>query len=329
MNGLSVRLFGLVCSLLPLAASAQVPTVRVDGSSTVYPLTEAVAEEFQKTTNGKVHVTVGISGSGGGFKKFLREEIDIGDASRPILNQELAEARKNGIKFLELPIAFDALSVVVNKENNWADTLTTDELKRIWEPQAQGKVTNWNQVRPTFPDVPLKLFGPGADSGTFDYFTEVIVGKSKASRGDYLASEDDNVLVQGVSREKGALGYFGYAYYTENKDKLKVVAIDNGQGGVMPSEETLLSGKYVPLSRPLFIYVNTKALSRPEVEQFVEFYLRNVGKLAREIGYLPLPDDVYEKCLDRLKKRATGTSFAGHAQAGLSVHDLFKGELHE
>ncbi len=308
--------------------SAQPLRVTIDGSSTVYPITEAVAEEFQKAKSGNIHVTVGISGTGGGFKKFLRGETDICNASRPILQQEFDAAKKAGIEFIELPIAFDALSVVVNPENTWADTLTTAELRLMWEPAAEKKITNWKQVRPTFPDAPLTLYGPGADSGTFDYFTEVIVGKAKASRGDYMPSEDDNVLVQGITKDKNALGYFGFAYFLENKDKLKLVAIDAGKGPVKPSEETVMKGSYSPLSRPLFIYVNVKSLDRAEVREFVEFYLTHVGKLAKEVGYIPLPADSYEKAKNRLTGRESGTAFLGHSEAGMHVDEMFARQLH-
>ncbi|MCX7624766.1 MAG: PstS family phosphate ABC transporter substrate-binding protein [Candidatus Sumerlaeaceae bacterium] len=321
--------FAAALTVLSSTSFAEKPTVRIEGSSTVYPLTEAVAEEFQKAKANAVHVTVGISGTGGGFKKFLRKETDINDASRPILEQELEEARRQGVKFIELPIAFDALSVVVNLENTWVDHLTTAELQRIWAPDAQGKVTNWKHVRPNFPDVPLALFGPGSDSGTFDYFTEVIVGKPKASRGDYMASEDDNVLVQGVSKNKGGMGYFGYAYYVENRNRLKVVPIDGGNGPVEPSEETVLKGKYIPLSRPLFIYVNAESLQRPEVAEFINFYLDHIADLANDVGYIPLPKDAYEKAKARVKARQTGTIFVGHSKAAVTVDDLFRGKLHD
>ncbi len=313
----------------PPPAAAQPKTVRLDGSSTVYPITEAVAEEFQKEKKGGVRVTVGISGTGGGFKKFLRGEIDIANASRPILQKEFDEAKKNGIEFIEIPIAFDALTVVVNHDNTWADRLTTGELRMIWEPAAQGKVTSWKQVRDGFPDAPLALFGAGADSGTFDYFTEAIVGKAKSSRGDYTASEDDNVLVQGVSGNKNALGFFGYAYYVENKDKLKAVAVDAGRGGaVVPSEETVLRAEYFPLSRPVFIYVSKKALERPEVKEFAEFYVASAGDLAKEVKYIPLPKSAYEKAAARLAEMKTGTAFQGHSETGLHVDELLNKPLH-
>ncbi|MFN3535639.1 MAG: PstS family phosphate ABC transporter substrate-binding protein, partial [Desulfatiglandales bacterium] len=255
--------------------------IKVDGSSTVYPITEAMGEEFQKVKKGSVHVTVGISGTGGGFKKFCRGETDISDASRPILKKEMEACKENGIQYIELPVAYDGLAVMVNLKNNWVDKLTVEELKKMWEPEAQGKITNWKQIRPEWPDLPLKLYGPGVDSGTFDYFTEAIMGKSKASRGDFTASEDDNVLVQGIAGDKGGLGYFGLAYYEENKDKLKLVPIVNPKTGqaVLPSITTVMEGTYQPLSRPLFIYVNLKSVEEAEVKEFVEFYLKNAPKL--------------------------------------------------
>ncbi len=329
--GLRNNLLGMISAgalALVTPALGQKPMVKIDGSSTVFPLTEAVAEEFQKAKAGAVNVTVGISGTGGGMKKFLRNEIDIADASRPMLQQELDEARKNGMKFLELPIAYDALSVVINPQNTWVDHLTTSELRLIWAPEAQGKITSWKQVRASFPDVPLTLYGPGSDSGTFDYFTEVIVGRSKASRGDYTASEDDNVLVQGVARDKGALGYFGYAYYVENRNRVKIVPIDSGKGPIEPTEDSVLKGTYTPLSRPLFLYVNVESLKRPEVEEFVKFYLEHIGELASEVGYVPLPNSAYAKGLQRLKKREVGTVFAGHAEASVTLDALFEKKLH-
>ncbi|GAB4313409.1 MAG: PstS family phosphate ABC transporter substrate-binding protein [Candidatus Sumerlaeia bacterium] len=310
-------------------APAQEKVVKVDGSSTVYPVTEAVAEEFQIAQKGAVKVTVGISGTGGGFKKFTRGEIDLTNASRPILTSELEAARRNGIKFIELPVCFDALTVMVNPQNDWVDFLTVEELKKVWSPEAQGNVMNWNQIRPSFPDRPLTLYGAGADSGTFDYFTEAIVGKAKSSRGDFTASEDDNVLVQGISNDRNALGYFGYAYYAENKDKLKAVPIKHGDSApVLPSAETVLRGTYQPLSRPLFIYVNSASLeNKPEVREFVEFYLKNAADLAKEVGYVPLPADAYEKGLKRLESRQTGSAFGGHAEVGLHLDELFQREL--
>jgi phosphate transport system substrate-binding protein len=316
--------FAALLAYLPAAASAQI--VQIDGSSTVFPVTEAVAEEFQQAKKGKVKVTVGISGTGGGFKKFCRGETDIQDASRPILKSEMEDCKKAGVEYIELPVAFDALTVMVNPKNNWASVMTVAELKKIWEPSAQGKITNWNQVRPKWPDAPLKLFGAGADSGTFDYFTEAITGKAKSSRGDFTASEDDNVLVQGIANDRNALGFFGYAYYAENKDKLKAVAVDNGKGGVAPSEKTVLDGSYQPLSRPIYIYVSKKAAAKPEVREFVEFYLKNAPKLVREVKYVPLPDKLYTMGANRFKSGKLGTAFSGHADVGVTIDDLMKRE---
>jgi len=314
---------GLVAS----PAFSQGPLVKIDGSSTVFPVTEAVAEDFQKAKKGAVKVTVGISGTGGGFKKFCRGEIDVSNASRPILRKEMEECKQAGIEYIELPVAFDALTVVVHPRNTFIKQLTIAEMKKMWEPAAQGKVTRWNQVNPQWPDQPMKLFGPGADSGTFDYFTEAVVGKSKSSRGDFTASEDDNVLVQGVSRDVNGLGYFGYAYYIENKDKLKAVPIVNDKGqAVEPSMEAVLKGSYNPLARPIFIYVNAKSLAKPEVKEFVEYYLKNGAKLAKEVKYVPLPDSAYKTALDHLHRGKKGTVFGGTAEAGVTIEELLKRE---
>ncbi len=309
-----------------LVASAAQKLVQIDGSSTVYPITEAVAEEFQKTQK-DIKVTVGISGTGGGFKRFVRGEIDINNASRPVKSSELEACQQNGIEFIELPIAFDALAVVVNPKNTWVDYLTVEELKRIWEPEAQGKQIRWSDIRPGWPDKPITLFGPGVDSGTFDYFTEAIIGEAGKSRGDYVASEDDNVLVQGVSQDEYALGYFGLAYYLENKDILRAVPIDNGNGPVAPTPENVENGTYQPLSRPLFIYVNRKSADREEVEKFVTFYLENAADLVKEVGYVPLPKRAYELALERFKKRVTGSVFGGHgATVGVSIEEILQKE---
>ncbi|MFN4194713.1 MAG: PstS family phosphate ABC transporter substrate-binding protein [Thermosynechococcus sp.] len=321
--GVAAAVAALSASLIPAAFSQQgAPVVRIDGSSTVYPVTEVAAEQFQKAQGGKIRVTVGISGTGGGFKKFCRGETDISNASRPILAQEIEICKQNRVQYIELPIAYDALTVVVNPQNNWATSLTVAELKKVWEPGSQ--INNWNQIRPSFPNLPLKLFGAGADSGTFDYFTEAIVGKAKSSRKDYTASEDDNVLVQGVSRERAALGYFGYAYYMENKNKLKAVAIDNGKGPVMPSEKTVLNGTYQPLSRPIFIYVNANSAKRPEVRQFVTYYLSNGPAIVRKARYVALPSSAYKTVLARFNKNQVGTAFGGKEAVGLKMDDLLK-----
>jgi phosphate transport system substrate-binding protein len=316
---------GVLAAGAPAAFGAS-PVVTLDGSSTVYPISEAVAEEFQKHKKGDVKVTVGISGTGGGFKKFCRGEIDISDASRPIKKSEMEDCAKAGIKYIELPIAYDALTVVVHPQNTWAKTLTVADLKKIWEPDAQGKITNWNQVRADFPDVPLKLYGPGTDSGTFEYFTEAIVGKAKASRSDYTASEDDNTLVTGVSRDKGGLGYFGYAYYAENTKKLAAASIDGGKGPVAPSEKSVEDGSYTPLARPVFIYVSEKALEKPEVKEFVDFYMKNAPKLVKEVKYVPLPASIYAINTENVNKKKLGTVFGGKSDVGLKVEDLVKKE---
>jgi phosphate transport system substrate-binding protein len=315
-------------ALAAASAPAGAQLIKIDGSSTVFPVTEAMAEDFQKATKGKVRVTVGISGTGGGFKKFCRGETDISDASRPILAKEMEDCKKAGVQYIELPVAYDALTVVINPKNDWIKSLTPQELKKMWEPGAQNKITKWNQVNPAWPDQPLKLFGPGADSGTFDYFTEAINGKSKASRGDYTASEDDNVLVQGVSRDVAGIGYFGYAYYIENQDKLKAVPIAPAPGkpAVSPSMDTVINGSYEPLSRPIFIYVNAKSLDRPEVKQFVEFYMKQADALVREVKYVPLPAKAYAYNMNMVEKKVLGTKFGGTAQVGLTIEDLMKME---
>lgn len=319
-------LLGLL--LVATMAQAETKTVKIDGSSTVYPVTEAVAEEFQIANKGEINVTVGISGTGGGFKKFCRGEIDIADASRPILKKEMDACREAGIKYIELPVAYDALTVVINPKNDWIKSMTVDELKKIWAPEAQQTVTSWNQVNPAWPNEPLKLYGPGADSGTFDYFTEAIVGKSKSSRGDYTASEDDNVLVQGVSRDKGALGYFGFAYYAENSKKLKAVPIVEKAGApaVSPSFDTVKDGTYQPLARPIFIYVNVASLDKPEVKSFVDFYLAKAPALIPQVKYVPLPEKAYTLAKSNVANKKIGTGFGGVAEVGVSVEDLLQRE---
>lgn len=321
-------LAGLLTAGFAAGAHAQAKLVKIDGSSTVFPVTEAVAEDFQKAQKGAVNVTVGISGTGGGFKKFCRAETDVQNASRPILAKEMADCKAAGVEYVELPVAFDALTVVVNPKNTFIRSLTVDELKKMWEPSAQGKVTKWKDVNPAWPDAPMKLFGAGADSGTFDYFTEAIVGKAKSSRGDFTASEDDNVLVQGVSRDVNALGFFGFAYYAENQDKLKAVPIaaKAGSPAVGPSMESVLEGSYQPLSRPIFIYVNAKSLDKPEVKAFVDYYLTQGSKLAREVKYVPLPDRAYKLALEHVNKRRKGTVFGGVAEVGVTIEELMKRE---
>lgn len=323
-----VQRFVLCGVLITGAGPAWAATlITADGSSTVYPITEAVAEEFQKQHR-DVRVTVGISGTGGGFKKFCAGETDLSNASRPIKPSEVELCGKNGIGYIELPVAFDGLAVVVHPSNTWASSMTVQELKKLWEPSAQETVTRWGQIRPGWPDKEIHLFGPGVDSGTYDYFTEAVVGKSGASRGDYTSSEDDNVLVQGIATDPLALGYFGMAYYEANQDKLKVVPIDdenpgNGAGPVLPTYENVVKGTYQPLARPIFIYVNRKAADRPEVQNFVKFYLTEGPSLVKEVGYIGLPDQAYELALGRFEQRRTGSLFGGKgAQVGVKIEEL-------
>lgn len=297
--------------------------IQIDGSSSVYPITEAVAEEFRKKRP-DIRVTVGVSGTGGGFKKFARGELDISNASRPIKKSEIDDCKKNNISFIEVPVAYDGLAVVVSPANDFVDHLTVEELKKIWEPAAQNKIKSWKQVRAGFPDVPLRLYGAGTSSGTYDYFTEAIVGKAKSSRGDYTASEDDNVLVQGVSSDKGALGYFGLAYYLENKNKLKLVGIDAGKGPVYPSDSTVTTGTYAPLSRPEFIYINSRSASSEILKEFVRFYMANAPQLVKEVGYVPLPTEVYALSLDRFLKNRQGSMFADKSTVGADLIKLLK-----
>ena len=423
-------------TLIAPAALAQV--VKIDGSSTVYPVTEGIAEDFQKAKKNAIKVTVGISGTGGGFKKFCRGETDVQNASRPILAAEMADCKAAGVEYIELPVAFDALTVVMNPRNTFLQAISVDELKKIWEPAAQGKITKWNQVNPAWPDAPIKLFGAGSDSGTFDYFTEAIngkskssrgetdvsnasrpitkkemedcraagisylempvaydaltvvinpknsflesatvaemkklwepaaqgkvsrwnqvnpawpdapvklfgagadsgtfeyfteaiVGKSKASRGDYTASEDDNVLVQGVSQDVNAIGYFGYAYYAENQSRLKAVPIVEkaGKPAVSPSEATVLNGSYQPLSRPIFIYVSAKSLAKSEVKEFSEYYMKNAAKIAKEVKYVPLPPQAYTVGLEHIAKMKKGTVMGGKNEVGVRIEDLLARE---
>jgi phosphate transport system substrate-binding protein len=324
--GASVLLTSFAAVSAPQFAQAQ-SVIKIDGSSTVFPIAEAVAEEFQISKKGKVRVTVGIAGTGGGFKRFCRGETDISNASRPILKEEMELCKAAGIKYLELPVAFDALTVVVNPQNTWVKTLTVADLKKMWEPAAQSRVTKWNQVRSDWPAQPLMLFGPGADSGTFDYFTEAVNGKAKASRGDYTASEDDNTLVQGVENNKNAIGYFGFAYYIGHKDKMRAVTIVNPKGqAVGPSIEAVNDGSYQPLSRPLFIYVRETAVQRAEVKEFIEFYLTEGAELVKEVGYVPLPPQAYKLALQHFNSKKLGTVFGGVPEVGVTIDALLARE---
>jgi len=314
----------------PAASNAAPALIQVDGSSTVFPISEAVAEEFQKA-NPAIRVTVGISGTGGGFQKFCRGETDISDASRPIRPTEIETCQKAGIEYIELPVAYDGLAVVVNPKNTWATSITVAELKTLWSPDAQGKVLRWNQVRSSWPNREVRLFGAGVDSGTYDYFTEAVVGKEGASRGDFTSSEDDNVLVQGVSSDELALGFLPFAYVEQNQDKLKLVPVDdgkaeNGSGPLSPSAETVRNGTYQPLSRPLFIYVAKKAAERPEVQKFVDAYF-GASALIREVGYVELTPQIYDLAKKHFAERKVGTAFgAGGSQVGLTLEQLLTRE---
>lgn len=296
-NAIGVFIIGLVAVLAGCNNTGNDLSVSIDGSSTVFPLTAAIAEEYRAEAP-RLRVTIGVSGTGGGFQKFGKGQLDIANASRPIKKEEIALASKNNIHYLQLEVAYDGLAVVVNPENNWVDSLTVQQLKKIWEPAAQGKITHWNQINPTWPNKELHLFGPGVASGTFDYFTKAIVGKSGSSRGDYMASEDDNVLVKGVAGDKYAMGFFGLAFYETNNEMLKLVGVDNGKGAVKPTRKTIKNSTYTPLARPLFIYVNSKSVNNPDVVKFVRFYLKNADKVVKNVGYIALTAEEYKQQLE-------------------------------
>ncbi len=300
--------------------------IKVDGSSTVYPISEAMAEEFQK--NSEARVTIGVSGTGGGFQKFCNKETLLTGASRPVKPSEVEKCKKNGVEFVEIPVAYDGITVVIHPENDWAETMTIAELNKIWGPEAQGKINKWSQVRDGWPDEKIELFAPGTASGTFDYFTHAVNGKEQASRGDFSPSEDDNVIVTGVSRSKNALGFFGFAYFDENRDSLKAVEIkaDEDAEAVAPSMETIANGTYQPLSRPMFIYVQKDALEdNKHLQQFVDFYLSDGKPLVKEVGYIPLPDKAYELAQKRVDARTTGSVFEGGSKIGVTVEELLSG----
>ncbi len=301
-------------------------TISIDGSSTVYPISDAIAKEYRKTPEGgKAQIEVKFSGTSGGFRRFCAGETDISNASRPISLEEMQTCAKAGVAYVELPVAFDALTLVVNPKNDWAQDITLEELKKIWEPAAQGKITNWNQVRASYPDKPLKLYGAGSASGTFDYFNEVTSGKAKASRTDYTASEDDNVLVQGIANDPNALGYFGLAYYEANQTRLKALAVDRGKGAVLPSRKTVEKAQYQPFSRPLFIYVSFKsAQNKAEVRSFVEYYLKKVKDTAPQVGYVPLPDEAYHIANVQFVRGEVGTVFEGVPQPDVTISELLR-----
>lgn len=312
-------------------AAALSGEVKVDGSSTVFPISEAVGEDFG-LEHSAVRVMVGESGTGGGFKKFGAGEVDVTGASRPIKPSEVELCQKNGIEYIEIPVAYDGLAIVVNPKNTWASSITVEELKSLWAPEAQAKVTKWSQVRPGWPDKEIHLFGPGVDSGTYDYFTQAIVGKEHSSRGDYTSSEDDNVLVQGVAGDEYALGFFGLAYFESNVERLKLVPVDdgksdNGSGPIAPSQDTVRTGQYQPLSRPIFIYVSKKSLDKPQVAAFVKYYLTHAATLSKEVGYIPLPDEAYALVQQRAEQKVTGSIFGGKgSQVGVKIEDLLKAE---
>ncbi len=322
---------GVLASIHGPLAKAE-PTIKVDGSSTVFPITEGVSEEFQKNEKGKIHVTVGVSGTGGGFKKFCRGETDVQDASRPITKSEMEDCKKAGVAYFELPIAFDAIAIVVNNEAKWVNEITVAELKKLWEPEAQGKIMTWDKVNAKWPKEKLALFGASTDNGTFDYFTEAIMGKAKSSRGDYNASVDHNARVTGVSSNKYALGYMPYSYYFNNKEKLKILGLVGGKGApkpteaIKPTEQTVLSGDYYPLSRPIFIYASKKSMERDEVKKFINFYIESAAEMAKAVNYIPLTATAYKTAKDHVLKNKIGTVFEGEAKAGLTIDQILKKE---
>jgi phosphate transport system substrate-binding protein len=317
----------------PATNDGKAQRIAIDGSSTVFPITEAAAEEFQKVNPARV--MIGVSGTGGGFKKFCSGETAITGASRPIKPSEVKLCGENAIDYIELPVAYDGIAVVAHPDNKELNHLTVAELKTIWAPEAQGKVTQWAHVRTGLPAKELHLFGPGVDSGTYDYFTKAIVGTEHSSRGDFTSSEDDNVLVQGIATDPSALGFFGFAYYAENEDRLKLIPIqaetadgkaDNGDGPIAPSLITVANGTYQPLSRPIFIYVSKQAAERKEIQAFVDFYFKNADELVKEVGYIPLPPKAYELASKRFNARKTGSVFAGEgSKVGVSVEELLTG----
>ena len=334
-NGGLVKFFyAMVLFLISQQVQAQNTTqniIKVDGSSTVYPITEAIAEEFQIAKKNKIKVTVGVSGTGGGFKKFCRGETDLQDASRPISHTEMADCKKAGIQYFELPIAFEGTVVAVNIKNTWLNEISVADLKKIWEPPATGKIKKWNQIKAQWPDAEFKLFGAGSDSGTFDYFTEAIVGKAKSSRGDYTAAEDDNTIVKGIAGDRNGIGYLPMSYYEENKKTLKALAIIGGEKAptktaVFPTVQTVENGTYFPLSRPLFIYVSAAAIKKPEVSEFVKFYIKNAVEIVPQVKYVALPPQAYIMIEERFLKGKTGTVFSAGSHVGMKIEELIKKE---
>ncbi|MCX7595186.1 MAG: PstS family phosphate ABC transporter substrate-binding protein [Fischerella sp.] len=331
---LGLSFVSIIAAVITLTACAdrqnQASTdIKIDGSSTVYPISDAVAKEFRKTSQGKnVTIDVKFSGTTAGFRKFCAGEIDISDASRPILIKEMDACVKAGVGFIELPVAFDALTVAVNPQNTWAKDITVAELKKVWEKAAQGKITNWNQIRSSYPNRPLKLYGAGKDSGTYDYFNEAIMGDKNNARSDYIGSEDDDVLVEGISKDPNALGYIPFAYFEANQNKLKALPVDNGKGAVYPSALVVRTAQYQPLSRPLFIYVNSKfAQNKPELRAFVEFYLKNARKLVTAVGYVPLPDEGYRLSEIQFSRGEIGTAFQGAPEPYVTIAEVLRRQV--
>jgi len=310
----------------PQLTGAPAGKVVADGSSTVYPVTDAVAKAFRGTPNGqKAEIEVKFAGTSAGFRRFCAGETDINNASRPILKSEMSTCVKNGVAFIELPVAFDALTIAVNPQNIWAKDITVDELKKVWERSAQGRINNWNQVRVSYPNQPLNLFGAGADSGTFDYFNEVITGGTDNARSDYVGSEDDRILVQGINKFPGALGYIPHAYYKQSQGAVKALPVDNGKGAIPPDDANIKNAAYQPLSRPLFIYVNSKSVQdKPELRAFLEFYLKKAPDLVETVGYLPLPDDAYRLAEIQLTRGEIGTAFQGVPEPDITVEELLR-----
>ncbi|AFZ34561.1 phosphate ABC transporter substrate-binding protein, PhoT family [Stanieria cyanosphaera PCC 7437] len=314
----------LVAVAIPLA-SQEKQSIKVDGSSTVYPITKKIIEEYQANQKQPVNIESNFSGTGGGFDKFCRGETDINNASRPIQLDEMEACNNSEVRYIELPVAFDALTVVVNPQNNWLESITLEELAKIWSPEAEGKITHWNQVRPDFPDQPLNLYSPGRDSGTFDYFTEAVIGEVGSSRNDLTASEDDDALVQGVSQDPNALGYFGLAYYEQRANEMKAIAVDSGKGAVLPSRETVEQAQYQPLSRPLFIYVNAASAQKNQtLREFIDFYLAQAPELVTQVGYVPLPEEAYHIDKVTFHKGEVGTVFEGKSQFNLTIPELLR-----
>jgi len=333
LNFLSLAIAIFSLSAMATSLFAQAAVVTIDGSSTVYPITKLAGEAFEQQTKGDIKVNVAFSGTTGGFRKFLKGEIDIADASRPILKAEMEEAKANGIEYIEIPIAYDALTIAVHPENTWAESIKVSELKKLWEAEAEGKIMKWNQIRPEWPDAEIKLYGAGGDSGTFDYFSEVVVGKRDALRRDYTGSEDDTVLVKGIEGDKFALGFIPYAYFSDADSKLKALAIEwdyDAMSGrqvksapVLPSSKAVYQGYYIPFARPLFLYVSAKSLEKPYVKDFLSFFLNDAGTYINKVNYMPLSAIAYKTAIADIDGKRVGTRFGGEPVVGIAMHDLF------